>query len=70
MFRQELISDPGLREAVTRAVTADRLGGGPTPLPRASQKPNRIARAVLADVVPGISSQLSPRPINELDFLE
>lgn len=59
MFRQELSADPGLREAVTKVITSERLGGGPTPLPRASQKPHRIARAVLADVVPGMAKGLS-----------
>ncbi|MGH3874652.1 MAG: hypothetical protein ACRDSR_24650 [Pseudonocardiaceae bacterium] len=59
MFRQELIADPGLREAVTNVITSERLGSGPTPLPRISQKPHRIARAVLADVVPGLAKGLS-----------
>jgi hypothetical protein len=58
MFRQDLMSDPGLRQAVTKAVTADRLGGGPTPAPLASQKPHRIARAVLADVATSMATGL------------
>ncbi|HKR49851.1 MAG TPA: hypothetical protein VJT72_09775 [Pseudonocardiaceae bacterium] len=59
MFRQELMSDPGLSEALNKVLTTDRLGGGLTPLPRASQKPNRIGRAVLADVIPGMAKGLS-----------